>query len=61
MMADVVIPSAIVGIEIEGTAYRMDRVPLPLKRVVQPPNGILSDEEILSKILEEVKTIKSQK
>ena len=61
MMADVVIPSAIVGIEIEGTAYRMDRVPLPLKKVVQPPNGILSDEEILSKILKEVKIIMSQK
>jgi formylmethanofuran dehydrogenase subunit B len=61
MMADVVIPSAIVGIEIEGTAYRMDRVPLPLKKVVQPPNGILSDEEILSKILDEVKIIMSQK
>ena len=60
MMADVVIPSAIVGIEIGGTAYRMDRVPLPLKKVVQPPNGILSDEEILSKILEEVKIIMSQ-
>jgi formylmethanofuran dehydrogenase subunit B len=61
MMADVVIPSAIVGIEIEGTAYRMDRVPLPLKKIDQPPDEILSDEEILSKILEEVKIIMSQK
>ena len=61
LMADVVFPSAIVGIEMEGTAYRMDSVPLPLKKVVQPPNGILGDEEILSKILEEVKMIKSQK
>jgi formylmethanofuran dehydrogenase subunit B len=59
MMADVVFPSAIVGIEMEGTAYRMDRVPLPLKKVVQPPNGILGDEEILTKILEEVKKIMS--
>ena len=49
------------NIEIEGTAYSMDRVPLPLKKVVQPPNGILSDEEILSKILKEVKIIMSQK
>jgi formylmethanofuran dehydrogenase subunit B len=60
LMADVVFPSAIVGIEMEGTAYRMDRVPLPLKKVVQPPNGILSDEEILRKILEETNRIKSQ-
>lgn len=61
LMADVVFPSAVVGIEMEGTAYRMDRVPLPLKKVVQAPNGILGDEEILNKILEEVKKIKSQK
>jgi formylmethanofuran dehydrogenase subunit B len=58
LMADVVFPSAIVGIEMEGTAYRMDRVPLPLKKVVQPPNGILSDEEILSKILEVTKNLR---
>jgi formylmethanofuran dehydrogenase subunit B len=60
LMADVVFPCAVVGIEMEGTAYRMDRVPLPLKKVVQPPNGILSDEEILRKILEETNRIKSQ-
>jgi formylmethanofuran dehydrogenase subunit B len=39
----------------------MDNVPLPLKKVVEPPGGILSDEEILKKILEEVRVIKSQK
>ncbi|HLN90042.1 MAG TPA: molybdopterin-dependent oxidoreductase [Candidatus Binatia bacterium] len=60
LMGDVVFPSAIVGIEMEGTAYRMDRVPLPLKKVVQAPKGILGDEEILKKILEEVKKIKSR-
>ena len=60
LMADVIFPSAIVGIEKEGTAYRMDQVPLPLKKVVKPPTGVLDDEEILSKILEEVKIIKSQ-
>jgi formylmethanofuran dehydrogenase subunit B len=59
LMADVVFPCAIVGIEMEGTAYRMDRVPLPLKKVVQPPNGILSDEEILRKLLEETNRILS--
>lgn len=60
MLADVVIPSAFVGIEVEGTAYRMDNVPLPLKKVVEPPEGILSDEEILKRILEEVRIIKSK-
>jgi len=36
-------------------------VPLPLKKVVEPPAGVLSDEEILKRILEEVRIIKSQK
>ncbi len=60
MMADVLFPAAFVGIEVEGTAYRMDRVPLPLKKVVEPPEGILPDEEILKKILEEIRIIKSK-
>jgi formylmethanofuran dehydrogenase subunit B len=59
ILADVLFPAAFVGIEVDGTAYRMDRVPLPLKKVVEPPKGILSDEEILKKILEEVRIIKS--
>ncbi|MEM0011455.1 MAG: formylmethanofuran dehydrogenase subunit B [Candidatus Bathyarchaeia archaeon] len=58
LMADVVIPSAFVGIEAEGTAYRMDHVPLPLKKIVEPPKGVLSDAEILQRILHEVREIK---
>jgi len=58
MMADVVFPCAFVGIEDEGTAYRMDRVPLPMKKVAEPPRGCLSDKEILQEILREVKRIK---
>jgi len=58
LMADVVIPPAFVGIEVEGTAYRMDHVPLPLKKIVKPPNGLLSDKEILQRILKEVRRIK---
>jgi formylmethanofuran dehydrogenase subunit B len=58
-MADVVFPSAFVGIEAEGTAYRMDHVPLPLKRVVRPPRGVLTDQEILTRILSEVRKIKA--
>jgi len=60
MLGDVVFPAAFVGIEVEGTAYRMDNVPLPLKKVVDPPKNILSDEEILKKILAEVRIIKSK-
>jgi formylmethanofuran dehydrogenase subunit B len=60
-MADVIFPSALVGIEAEGTAYRMDHVPLPLKKVVKPPHGVLSDEEILQRILSEVKKTRQKK
>ena len=60
-MADVVFPSAFVGIEASGTAYRMDHVPLPLKKVVEPPRGVLSDEEILRRILLEVRKIRKRK
>jgi formylmethanofuran dehydrogenase subunit B len=61
LMADVVLPSTFVGIETEGTAYRMDHVPLPLKKVVEPPEIPLPDQEILRRILERVKEIKGGK
>jgi formylmethanofuran dehydrogenase subunit B len=60
MLADVVLPSAVCGVEVEGTAYRMDRVPLPLKKVVQPPKGYSSDEQLLKKILREVRRLKKK-
>lgn len=59
-LADVIIPSALVGIEAGGTAYRMDHVPLPLKGVVRPPQGVLSDEKILRRLLLEVRKMKKQ-
>lgn len=61
LMADVVFPSAVTGIEVEGTAYRMDMVPLPLKKVVKPPKGVLSDQQILQRILREVRRLKKEK
>jgi len=61
LTADVVIPSTFVGIEDEGTAYRMDHVPLPLKKIVEPPEGCLLDEEILRRILRETRKLKKVK
>lgn len=61
LMADIVFPSTFVGIETKGTAYRMDHVPLPLKKVVEPPESCLSDTEILQRILVEVRKIKKGK
>jgi formylmethanofuran dehydrogenase subunit B len=60
MLADVILPPAFVGIEVEGTAYRMDHVPLPLKKVVEPPEGFLSDQEILRRILQKVRELKKR-
>ena len=58
LVADVVIPSAFTGIEAEGSAYRMDAMPLPLKKIVDPPKGIHSDEEITRMILEKIRSMK---
>nr|MBC8520967.1 formylmethanofuran dehydrogenase subunit B [Methanomicrobia archaeon] len=56
--ADVVIPAAISGIESEGSVYRMDNIPIRLRKVVD--TEYLPDEEILEKILEEVRAIREK-
>lgn len=52
--ARVVLPTAIYGVSAAGTAYRMDNVPLPLKKVVDSPQP--TDEQVLDWIIERVKT-----
>ncbi len=49
LVADVVIPSAITGIEAEGTAYRMDGIPLRVKKIID--TEYWSDEKILTEML----------
>ncbi|MFX1326427.1 MAG: formylmethanofuran dehydrogenase subunit B [Promethearchaeota archaeon] len=53
-IADIIIPSNITGIESGGLAYRLDHVPVELHKIVNPPNKIFSDEEILTMIIEKV-------
>ncbi len=53
--ADVVLPPAIAGIECEGTAYRMDSVPLRLRKVKDAPGECLTDKDILERLIEVVK------
>jgi len=53
-LADVYVPTAIAGIEWEGTAYRMDVVPIRMRKVVDPPEGLLNDVEFLGMVLERV-------
>ncbi|HDN80908.1 MAG TPA: formylmethanofuran dehydrogenase subunit B [Chloroflexi bacterium] len=48
-IAKVVIPTAAAGISAEGTAYRMDGVPLRLKKVLDSPYP--SDEEVLGELI----------
>jgi formylmethanofuran dehydrogenase subunit B len=58
LLADVYIPSTFVGVETEGTAYRMDHVPLDLKKIVEPPTEVWSDDVILDRIFQKVQAIK---
>jgi formylmethanofuran dehydrogenase subunit B len=53
MVADVVMPTALAGIECEGTAYRMDAVPIRLRKVL--PSKFPSDREVLRRIIDGVK------
>ncbi|MCL4559236.1 MAG: formylmethanofuran dehydrogenase subunit B [Chloroflexi bacterium] len=55
-IARVVFMAATAGIGVEGTAYRMDNVPLHLSKVLPTPYP--SDEEILSRLLARVKEMK---
>lgn len=52
LISKVVIPSAVAGIEAEGTAYRMDGIPLRVRKVVD--SEYWSDEEILHEMLKRV-------
>jgi len=47
--ADLHIPVACVGIDCEGTGYRMDSVPIRMRKVLD--TGLPTDEEVLSRIL----------
>ena len=58
MLSKVVIPVATAGIEVAGTAYRMDGFSLSLKKVVEPYTGIKSDREVLEMIIKRVKSLK---
>jgi formylmethanofuran dehydrogenase subunit B len=53
IQATVQITTAIYGIHAPGTAYRMDEVPIPLRRLV--PSGHPSDDELLGAITARLK------
>ena len=53
-IADVILPTAITGIEVGGLSYRLDQVPIELKKILNPPSKIPSDEELLIQIMEKL-------
>jgi formylmethanofuran dehydrogenase subunit B len=57
--ADVVIPAAISGIESAGGVYRMDNVPLRLRKIIET-DYYISDEEIVKKIHAEVRALREK-
>jgi len=58
LLADIVIPSALVGIEAEGTVYRMDGIPLRVKKLKD--TEYWSDYEILKLMLDKVIQLKGE-
>lgn len=56
-MADIIIPPAIVGMEAEGSAYRMEGVPIRMRKVVE--SDLLTDKQILERIRDRVEEIKA--
>ena len=55
------VPVAFVGVEVGGNCYRMDNVPIEARKVVDPPEGMLTDEEFLSRVNKRVKELMEAK
>jgi len=56
-MADVVIPTQVSGIECAGTAYRMDSVPIRMRKVLE--SDLPSDRKVVEDIYARVRELKS--
>ena len=57
-LADIVLPGTFIGLETEGTSYRMDSVPIHMKNAIDPPETCRPDEWIVNELLQRVKKIK---
>jgi len=55
-LSSIVLPTAITGIECSGLAYRLDHIPIELKKVINSPSKIPTDEEILNQIIQKLKS-----
>ncbi len=53
------VPVAFVGVEVGGNCYRMDNVPIDSRKVVEPPEGMMTDEEFLRAVNTRIAEIKA--
>ena len=53
-IAEVVLPTSITGIESNGLAYRLDQVPIQLDKIINPPNNLPSDEQVLIELYKSI-------
>ncbi len=59
-LASVVFPVTISGVESDGTAYRMDHVPIRLRKIKKGPKGVLTDYAVLKKIAQKYRKLKKE-
>jgi len=56
--ADIVIPTAVSGIDAEGSVYRMDNIPIRLRKIID--SDVPTDEEIVGRILTEIRALRAK-
>jgi formylmethanofuran dehydrogenase subunit B len=54
------VPVAFVGVEVGGCCYRMDNVPIESRKVVEPPEGMMTDTEFLTRVRDRVGELKAK-
>ncbi|MCS7139153.1 MAG: formylmethanofuran dehydrogenase subunit B [Candidatus Nezhaarchaeota archaeon] len=57
-IADVYIPTRMVGVDAEGSCYRMDNVALRIRKALET-DGLMDDVELLEKLIDKVKEVKA--
>ena len=59
-ISDLHIPVGIVGVEVPGIVYRMDNVPIQYRKVIDPPEGVISDEELFERIYKRLSQLEDE-
>ena len=59
-LADVVLPGSFIGVECAGTSYRMDGVPIYMKKAIDKPETCRDDEWIVRELKERVMKLREE-